>query len=170
MDKSNNSSTKEHETKNNTPSTSNNGNGHANNGGPSNGGANGNPGANQGNGNAGNSGNGNSGSNNPGTGGTGNGNSGGNPSNGNPNGGNNGNGGPKDVTIIINGTPHMVAKDEMAFREIIALAGLASGPNVSYTLTYRRGHGNKPEGSLVEGDVVKVKDGMIFNATATDKS
>jgi hypothetical protein len=84
--------------------------------------------------------------------------------------GNNGNGGPKDITIIINGTPHVVAKEEMTFREVIALAGLASGPNVSYTLTYRKGHGNKPEGSMVEGGSIKVKDGMIFNATATDKS
>ena len=28
----------------------------------------------------------------------------------------------------------------------------------------------KPEGTLVEGDDVKIKDGMIFNVTATDKS
>lgn len=35
---------------------------------------------------------------------------------------------------------------------------------------YRRGEGNKPEGSLVQGETVKIKDGMIFNVTATDKS
>jgi Multiubiquitin len=27
--------------------------------------------------------------------------------------------------------------------------------------------GNKPEGTLVEGGTVKIKDGMIFNVTAT---
>ncbi|KAA3435921.1 multiubiquitin domain-containing protein [Rufibacter hautae] len=90
-----------------------------------------------------------------------------NPGNGNPGEGNNGR---KDITIIVNGTQHVVAKEEMTFREIIGLAELATGPNVSYTLTYRKGHGNKPEGSMVEGDLIKVKDGMIFNGTATDKS
>jgi Multiubiquitin len=39
-----------------------------------------------------------------------------------------------------------------------------------FTVTYRRGEGNKPEGTLVEGETVKVKEGMIFNVTATDKS
>lgn len=62
-------------------------------------------------------------------------------------------------------------KDEMTFNEIVALAeGLPSGQFIVYTITYRRGHGNKPEGTLVEGESVKVKDGMIFNVTATDKS
>jgi len=32
------------------------------------------------------------------------------------------------------------------------------------------GHGSKPEGTLVEGDTVKVKEGMIFNVARTDKS
>ena len=189
MDTRNKSSHKEPETKNNTPAnanagnaagngnsnnaknaaTGNPGNGNAGNGSPAAGTNNGNS-AGAGNGTAGNPGNEGSMPGNSGSGNSGNGNSGENPGNGNPNGGNNGNTGPKDVTIVVNGTPHVVAKEEMTFREIIALAELASGPNVSYTITYRRGHGNKPEGSLVEGDVVKIKDGMIFNATATDKS
>ena len=76
----------------------------------------------------------------------------------------------KDITIIINGTKHVVPKEELSFQEVVALAQLATGPNVSYTITYRRGQGNKPEGSLVEGESVKLKEGMIFNATATDKS
>jgi hypothetical protein len=180
MDTSNKGSNKESEIKNNTPANGNagnaTGNGNAGNASNGNNAGNGNPGnGNAGNGNAGgsaNPGNGNAGAgNNSGnSGGVGNGNSDGNPGSGNNGNNGNGNGGPKDITIIVNGTPHVVAKEEMTFREIIALAELASGPNVSYTLTYRRGHGNKPEGSLVEGEVVKVKDGMIFNATATDKS
>ena len=39
-----------------------------------------------------------------------------------------------------------------------------------FTVTYTRGEGHKPQGTLVEGETVKVKDGMIFNVTATDKS
>jgi hypothetical protein len=78
---------------------------------------------------------------------------------------------PKEVTIIVNGRPKTVTKDEMTFDEIVTLAdGLPTGPMVEYTITFRRGHGNKPEGSLVAGDSVRVKDGMIFNVSATDKS
>jgi hypothetical protein len=39
-----------------------------------------------------------------------------------------------------------------------------------YTVTYKRGHGEKPEGTMVDGDNVKLKSGMIFNVTPTDKS
>jgi hypothetical protein len=41
---------------------------------------------------------------------------------------------------------------------------------ICFTITYRRGQGNKPEGTLDDGDTVKLKEGMIFNVTATDKS
>lgn len=46
----------------------------------------------------------------------------------------------------------------------------AARPEIIYTVTYRKGDGHKPEGTLTEGERVKVKDGMIFNVTATDKS
>jgi copper(I)-binding protein len=78
-------------------------------------------------------------------------------------------GGHKDVTIVVNGREKAVAKDDVSFAEIVALANLPGGPNVAFTVTYRRGEGNK-EGTLVEGETVKVKDGMIFNVTGTDKS
>ena len=78
----------------------------------------------------------------------------------------------KEISIVVNGRPKTVSKEELSFAEIVALAdGLPTGPNIVYTVTYRKGHGDKPEGSLVDGGPgVKVKDGMIFNVTATDKS
>ncbi len=79
---------------------------------------------------------------------------------------------PKLVTIIVNTRPHTVPKDELSFEELAQLAYPDSpgGENVSFTITYRKGHGNKPEGSLVAGQSVKVKEGMIFNVVRTDKS
>lgn len=76
------------------------------------------------------------------------------------------------VTIIVNARPKTVQKDEITFEEIIRLAydNPPSGPNWVFTVTYHRGHGNKPEGSLRAGESVKVKDGMVFDVTATDKS
>lgn len=75
-------------------------------------------------------------------------------------------------TIVVNGQQKPVETDELTFDEVVALAfdPVPSGPDVLFTVTYRRGHGDKPEGTLTEGEKVKVKDGMIFDVTATDKS
>lgn len=78
----------------------------------------------------------------------------------------------KDLTIVVNGREKVVSSKELPFIEVVALAfeNPPTGPNIVFTVTYRRGHGDKPEGTLVEGGTVRVKDGMIFNVTATDKS
>ena len=83
-----------------------------------------------------------------------------------------GHGHDKEYTIVVNGRQKVVTVDELSFSDIVGLAfdNPPTGPNIVYTITYRRGHGNKPEGTLGEGQTVKVKDGMIFNVTATDKS
>lgn len=78
----------------------------------------------------------------------------------------------KDFNIIVNGRPNVVSQRELTFTEVVALAfgNMPAGPNVVFTVTYRRGEGNKPEGTMVEGESVKIKEGMVFNVTATDKS
>lgn len=78
----------------------------------------------------------------------------------------------KDFTIIVNGRQKIVTEKELSFAEIVALAfdNPPTGSNIVFTITYRKGTGNKPEGTLVEGETVKIKEGMIFNVTATDKS
>ena len=78
----------------------------------------------------------------------------------------------KAFTIIVNGRQKVVTPNDLSFADIIALAfdNPPTGPNIVLTVTYRRGEGNKPEGTLVEGETVHIKDGMIFNVTATDKS
>ncbi|MBD2512708.1 multiubiquitin domain-containing protein [Nostoc sp.] len=78
----------------------------------------------------------------------------------------------KDFTIVVNARQKVVTAKELSFTEIVALAfdNPPTGGNIVFTLTYRKGEGNKPEGTLVEGETVKIKDGMIFNVTATDKS
>lgn len=77
----------------------------------------------------------------------------------------------KTVTIIVNAREHEVAKDVLSYEEVVAFyENPPAGPNWYFTVTYRRGHGDKPEGSLVPGESVRVKDGMIFVVTATDRS
>ena len=78
----------------------------------------------------------------------------------------------KQVTIVVNGREKTVEKGELTFDQLVALAfdDPPTGEFICFTITYRRGQGNKPEGTLAEGETVKVKEGMIFNVTATDKS
>ena len=78
----------------------------------------------------------------------------------------------KEVTIIVNARPHPVTAKEMSFDELVALAFDSSqrGPQIVFTVTYRKGDDKKPKGTLVEGQTVKIKDGMIFDVTRTDKS
>jgi len=78
----------------------------------------------------------------------------------------------KTVTIIVNGRSRTTPKDDLSFSEIVALAfdNPPTGDNVEITITYTRGKGEKPAGSLTPGQTVKVKDGMIFNVTATNRS
>ncbi|MDA3873268.1 MAG: multiubiquitin domain-containing protein [Kiritimatiellae bacterium] len=78
----------------------------------------------------------------------------------------------KERTIIVNGSEKVVTSKELTFDEVVALGldPVPTGPNICLTVTYRRGHGEKPEGSLMQGETLKIKEGMIINVTATDKS
>ena len=80
--------------------------------------------------------------------------------------------GNKMVTIIIDGTPFEVVKDDMTYAEIVTLADptYPQHPETTYSVTYKRGEGNKPEGTLSSGGSVKVKDGMVFNVSRTGQS
>lgn len=78
----------------------------------------------------------------------------------------------KEVTIYVNTRPKVVHEKELTFTMVVRLAFPTApfGDNTAYTVTYRRGKGDKPEGIMVEGDSVKVKEGMVFDVSATDKS
>ncbi len=80
---------------------------------------------------------------------------------------------PKTVTIVINGRRKTLPKKEvLTFEEVIALAfeNPPSGDGIQYTVQYTRGHGDKPAGTLVEGQSVKIKEGMEFDVTSTNRS
>jgi len=78
----------------------------------------------------------------------------------------------KDFVIIVNGQKKTITTRAVTFDEIVKLAFPTppSGANILYTVSYEDGPKANPQGSLKEGGTVKVKDGMIFNVTATDKS
>jgi hypothetical protein len=78
----------------------------------------------------------------------------------------------KKFDIIVNTRKKVVTTREVSFNQIVALAfdSVPVGPNILFTITYRRGPHANPEGHLLEGGTVKVKNGMVFNVRATDKS
>jgi len=78
----------------------------------------------------------------------------------------------KEITIIVNGRKREVKAKELTFDEVVALAfnPIPSGPNIVITITYRHGPRENPEGMLSKGEKVWIKDGMVFNVKATDRS
>jgi hypothetical protein len=83
-----------------------------------------------------------------------------------------GNGRPREITIVVNARERTVTDEELTFEELVALAfpHAPAGENVLFTVSFRSGHGDKPEGSLLAGERVKIKNGMVFVVSATDKS
>jgi len=59
---------------------------------------------------------------------------------------------------------------ELSFEEIVILTRLPHDENTIFTITYSKGQGHHPQGQLVEGDSVRLKDGMVFNVTPTNRS
>ena len=78
----------------------------------------------------------------------------------------------KAVTIVINGTLKEVSKGELSYAELIALAfdKPPTGDGVQFSIQYTRGHKDNPKDSMVEGQSVKVKEGMEFDVTPTNRS
>jgi hypothetical protein len=78
----------------------------------------------------------------------------------------------KEYTIIVNSRKKVVMTKELSFNQIVRLAfdPVPTGPNILFTVTYGHGPKANPEGMLLEGETVKIKDGMVFSVTQTDKS
>jgi hypothetical protein len=78
----------------------------------------------------------------------------------------------KTVTIIVEATPHEWPKGEISYAEVVTLEvpDYPNHPEITYSVKYKRGQGEKPEGVLAPGASVKVKEGMIFSVSETGQS
>lgn len=76
------------------------------------------------------------------------------------------------VTIIVEGTPHEWPKDMISYDQVVTLEvpDYPQHPEITYSVKYKNGHGNKPESTLAKGESVRVKDGMIFSVSETGQS
>ena len=77
----------------------------------------------------------------------------------------------KIYSIIVNARQVEVDHKKLIFDEIVIIAFGSYTPSdtLIYTVTYSKGENGK-EGSLVAGQTINVKDGMVFNVTQTNKS
>jgi hypothetical protein len=78
----------------------------------------------------------------------------------------------KTVTIIVEGTPHEWPKGEITYAEVVTLEvpDYPQHQDITYTVKYKNGHGDKPEGILSPGASVKVKEEMVFSVRETGQS
>lgn len=81
-----------------------------------------------------------------------------------------GKGPQKTYTVIVNGRPREITDHKLSYLEAIQLAYPGEQPSdtVVFTVTYSNPHGR--DGSLMAGQEVPVKDGMIINVRKTDQS
>lgn len=76
----------------------------------------------------------------------------------------------KTYSIIVNGRPREVSWHKMTYIQVVQLAFPGEQPSegIVYTVSYSNPHGH--DGSLVDGQEVTIKDGIIFNVDRTDRS
>ena len=77
----------------------------------------------------------------------------------------------KKFELIVNARPKSWNEDTISYTQVVNLA--FPPPHTSteiFTVQYSRGPKDNPQGTLVEGQTVRVKSGMVFDVTRTDKS
>ena len=79
----------------------------------------------------------------------------------------------KAVTIYVEGTPHEWPKNEpLPYEQVVrwAYPDYSTTDGRNYTVKYKKGDNEKPDGQLVKGATVKAKDGMVFSVSRTGQS
>jgi hypothetical protein len=78
----------------------------------------------------------------------------------------------REVVIIVNTRDEKWGKPEISYGEVVKLAfpNQSLDPKDVYSVTFSKGPEHKREGTLVAGQSVKVKSGMIFNVKHTYRS
>jgi hypothetical protein len=75
-------------------------------------------------------------------------------------------------TIIVNARRKAVTGRKISFGQVVSLA-FSDGPpspQTIYTVAYSNGPSRNPEGKMVAGQTVRIRDGMVFDVTETTRS
>ena len=78
----------------------------------------------------------------------------------------------ESVILVVNGRPKKWTERKITYEQIAKLAfdNYVENGTTVYTVTYTNGPKQNFEGSMVKGDIVFVKNKMVFNVTATNRS
>lgn len=78
----------------------------------------------------------------------------------------------KGAEIVVNGQPKKIDSRQVSFDEVTELAFPGSDRSLTtFTVLFSKAEDSKHEGSMVEGDIVKVKkEGSSFNVTRSIRS
>jgi hypothetical protein len=77
----------------------------------------------------------------------------------------------RDWKVIVNGKRKTVTDHTLTYAQVVALDPLPDATDKTlYTVTYENGPKKNPEGDLLPGHKVRVKDGMIFHVEPTNQS
>ena len=76
------------------------------------------------------------------------------------------------ITIFVKARPHVINDNKVTYDQVIHLGYPHGqrGPLFEYDVTWKDGPNKHEEGTLHEGEVVEIVDGMRFYVTFTDKS
>lgn len=77
-----------------------------------------------------------------------------------------------ETVIIVNTRRKTVSGRKISFEKVVKLA-FPDGPptpETVYTVAYSNGPHRNPEGKMVSGQTVRIRDGMVFDVTETSRS
>ena len=69
------------------------------------------------------------------------------------------------MKITVNGVQHDWFEGEITYTEIVYMSD--KFPELTYTITFTKGHAKKPQGILFPGNSIRVKGGMSFTVAFT---
>jgi hypothetical protein len=78
----------------------------------------------------------------------------------------------RSVTIVVEAIQHDWLRSKISYEDVVTLfdPDYPQHPEINYSVTYKQGPAEKPEGILVPGGSVKVKNCMVFNVSPTGQS
>ena len=78
----------------------------------------------------------------------------------------------KKTTIVVDGTADHVDTDTVTYAQVVTFAypDYPQNPQIIYSVIYKGGPSQNPEGTLPPGGSVYVKDGMRFSVSPTGQS
>lgn len=78
----------------------------------------------------------------------------------------------KTYTIIVEGKPHKWAMPSISYAEVVTLEvpTYPQHPEITYSVKYKHGPHENPEGVLAPGGSVTIKNRMVFSVSETGQS